>query len=342
VDPDHDPISFTIENKPNWANFDTSSGALFGVPFLGSDGMYENIVISCSDGSMESSMEPFSIMVQADDGQNQPPEISGNPPRSVLVDERYSFTPNASDPDGDALMFSLSNNPDWLSIDTGTGEVSGTPDANDLGAHGRIRIAVSDGDLETNLPLFTVTVVTDNEPPEISGTPATTVTVGQTYSFTPDAMDPEGDTLRFGIENLPGWAAFEPATGEISGTPEAGEEGTYRNIVISVTDNVNTSELPAFSIEVEAVSSGTGTAALTWDAPTKNTDDSDLTDLVGYVVYYGTSQNQMNTQVPVDGAANTFHTVENLSPGTYYFGVAAKNQAGMVSEMSNIASKTIR
>jgi hypothetical protein len=50
----------------------------------------------------------------------------------------------------------------------------------------------------------------------------------------------------------------------------------------------------------------------------------------------------MNTQVPVDGAANTFHTVENLSPGTYYFGVAAKNQAGMVSEMSNIASKTIR
>ncbi len=43
-----------------------------------------------------------------------------------------------------------------------------------------------------------------NSAPQISGTPSPIVNVGQSYSFTPTASDPNGDTLTFSIQNRPG------------------------------------------------------------------------------------------------------------------------------------------
>src|ERR1700716_79476 len=45
-------------------------------------------------------------------------------------------------------------------------------------------------------------------PPTISGSPATSVVAGQSYSFTPTTTDPSGRTLTFSISNKPSWAAF--------------------------------------------------------------------------------------------------------------------------------------
>ena len=62
-DPDGDPLTFRIENKPSWANFDPSSGRLYGQPTLADVGTSENIVISVSDGSATRSLPAFSITV---------------------------------------------------------------------------------------------------------------------------------------------------------------------------------------------------------------------------------------------------------------------------------------
>jgi hypothetical protein len=338
-DRDGNPIAFTIENKPSWANFDNASGNLFGVPFLGSDGTYEGIVITVTDGSLDTSLGPFAIVVEAEDSANQRPQISGTPPSSVLVDELYSFRPDASDPDDDRMTFTMTSSPAWLGVNPESGTVSGTPTANDMGVHARIRVSVSDGEFTSNLPLFTVTVFSENTPPEISGTPPTQVTVGQEYTFTPEALDVDSDRLTFSVANPPGWATFESDTGELSGTPENGDEQTYQNIVISVSDEVSTTDLNAFNITVNAAS--VGSAELTWDPPELNTDGSDLQDLAGYVIYYGQSANQMNNQIPLDDANAIRFTVENLSPATYFFGISARNNAGALSEMSNTANKIV-
>ena len=42
---------------------------------------------------------------------NSAPLISGSPPDNVTVGVEYSFTPQASDPDGDTLDFSANNIP---------------------------------------------------------------------------------------------------------------------------------------------------------------------------------------------------------------------------------------
>jgi pectate lyase len=91
-----------------------------------------------------------------------------------------------------------------------------------------------------------------NAAPVISGSPATTATVGSPYSFTPTAGDDDGDSLTFEIEHKPEWADFDTATGELSATPGFGDDGTYADIVISVTDGTATASLSPFTIAVEA------------------------------------------------------------------------------------------
>jgi hypothetical protein len=87
--------------------------------------------------------------------------------------------------------------------------------------------------------------------PRISGTPATSVTVGQAYLFQPSASDADGNTLTFSIASQPSWASFNPQSGKLSGTPYSNHAGTYSGIVISVSDGSSKVSLPSFSIVVK-------------------------------------------------------------------------------------------
>jgi Putative Ig domain len=84
----------------------------------------------------------------------------------------------------------------------------------------------------------------------ITGSPATQVGIGRAYSFTPSARDTYGRTLVFAIANMPPWASFNAATGQLSGTPSASNIGMYPNIVIGVSDGWHSATLPAFAVQV--------------------------------------------------------------------------------------------
>ena len=202
---------------------------------------------------------------------NAAPVISGAPPTTVEVDAMYTFTPTASDPDGDALTFTISGQPGWTTFDSTTGTLSGTPGAGSAGNHANIVIGVTDGEFTTELPGFAITVTTPtpaNSPPTITGTPPISVEVGTNYSFLPTANDPDGDTLTFSIAGLPAWAAFDSTTGLLSGTPGAGSAGDYANIVIGVTDGEFTTELPAFAITVTSPTPANSPPTITGTPPT--------------------------------------------------------------------------
>ncbi|RCU49422.1 hypothetical protein DU002_10870 [Corallincola holothuriorum] len=57
------PLTFSIENKPDWAEFDTNTGAITGVPESDDSGVVTSVVISASDGVVSSSLPPFDITV---------------------------------------------------------------------------------------------------------------------------------------------------------------------------------------------------------------------------------------------------------------------------------------
>lgn len=91
-----------------------------------------------------------------------------------------------------------------------------------------------------------------NRTPTISGAPIGAIEAGKAYSFLPTAVDPDGDTLGFSIQNRPTWATFAPASGLLAGTPAAADVGISSSIVITVSDGKASASTSAFSITVTA------------------------------------------------------------------------------------------
>ena len=343
TDANGDQLRFRIQNKPVWATFEWKSGVLRGTPKSHHVGKYPNILISVSDGTVSRSLPAFTITVTSSSSStlNRAPTISGSPAASVTAGQAYNFQPSASDPDGDTLSFSIQNKPTWATFSATTGRLSGTPSTSQTGIYGNIVIKVSDGQLSTSLAPFSITVTSaTNSAPTISGSPSTSVAAGQAYSFQPSASDADGDVLTFSIQNRPSWATFSPTTGRLAGTPSASQAGVYGNIVISVTDGKATRSLASFSITVTSTAAG-GTVSLSWQAPTRNTDGTLITNLAGYRVHYGTTLGQYTESVQLPSPGLTSVVIEDLAPARWYFAVKAYNSAGVESNFSTSVNKLI-
>lgn len=339
-DADGDALTWSIQNKPVWATFTAATGRLSGTPAAANVGAYSNIVISVSDGKASASLPAFAVAVQA--AANRAPTISGTPATAGKVGTAYSFQPSAADADGDTLGYTIQNKPAWATFTASTGRLSGTPAA--TGTFSNIVISVSDGKATASLAAFAITVspasTPVNNPPTISGTPATAVTVGNAYNFQPAASDPEGATLAWSIQNRPAWATFSTTTGRLSGTPAAANAGVFANIVISVSDGTTSVSLAAFTITVSPQAT-LGSATLSWQAPTQNTDGSAITNLAGYRILYGTSASALTQMIEVTNPSVTSYVVDQLTSATWHFAVKAYTTAGAESSQSNVASKTI-
>jgi hypothetical protein len=181
-----------------------------------------------------------------------------------------------------------------------------------------------------------------NTAPKISGSPSTTATVGQAYSFQPQASDPDGNKLTFKIRQKPGWATFSTTSGKLSGTPSAAHVATYSNIEISVSDGIATRALPKFSIKVaKATAPTTSEVTLSWSPPTRNVDGSALTNLAGYQIHYGKTPGQYAYSLAVGSAHITSAVIQNLETATWYFAIKAVTSAGAHSDFSPELSKTL-
>lgn len=178
-----------------------------------------------------------------------------------------------------------------------------------------------------------------NTSPIIFGNPSPAVLVGDSYSFTPEVLDPDDDTLTFSIENQPSWINFNEQTGKMSGVAELGMEGVYPNIRITVSDGSATANLPAFDIEITQIA--LGSATLNWTPPTQNEDGTPLTNLAGYRIYYGTQSGNYTRTVTVPNPGLSTYTIDSLTPDTYYFVSTAVNTLGEESTYSNETTKTV-
>ncbi len=112
---------------------------------------------------------------------------------------------------------------------------------------------MTDGRATTSLPSFAITVsAPPNTAPTITGTPTTSVTAGQAYSFQPAASDADNDPLTFSIQGKPAWALFNAVTGALGGVPAATDVGASSPIQIRVSDGTASSALAPFVITVVA------------------------------------------------------------------------------------------
>ena len=278
------------------------------------------------------------------------PSLTGKPATTVTAAHYFAFQPSAANPGGKPLTFSIANKPSWAQFDPHTGRLYGTPlpQAN-VGTFANIVISASDGSARASLAPFAVTVLPlPNTPPKLAGTAPAGVVAGHPYSFQPIATDPNGLKIVFTIANAPAWASFNTATGLLSGTPAAGNVGTYSNIVITAYDGYSKTVLPAFKILVAPAASSpvepsspeqgaTGSATLAWIPPTRNIDGSVLTNLAGYHIYYGATP-ELGQSVTVTNAGLTRYVVSGLIRATWYFAMTAYDKSGRESDRTEVSS----
>ena len=172
---------------------------------------------------------------------NTPPTISGNPPSQINANDFYDFTPTASDPDGNVLIFTGDGIPDWANLNPNTGRLSGTPGDTHVGTYSGITIMASDDSASDTLGPFSITVEavslgsvtlnwaapTQNE----DGTPLTDLSGYKFYWGTSTGNYPNSVTL-----NNPGLTTYvvdnlAPGTYEFVATSfnTSGIESAYSN-----------------------------------------------------------------------------------------------------------------
>ena len=121
-------------------------------------------------------------------------------------------------------------------------------------------------------------------------------------------------------------------------------------IQITATDAEGASVTKSLTIDRESQSSPSSdddvntedkTTTLTWLAPSTRDDQSPLTNLAGYVVYYGQRSGEYGSRVIIDDPQITTHVVDDLSPGTWFFSVTAYDANGFESNASSEVVRTL-
>ena len=153
-----DGKTFSINNKPEWASFDTTSGVLSGTPTQKDVGTYKDIKITVTDSPAQTlftqPVSPYAVPARKEasivfdltvNNVNNRPEITGNPPQRIGANTPFQFNFKGKDADKlDTLTYSATNLPPFLRLNPETGTVSGTPYIEDVGNYNNITIIVQD------------------------------------------------------------------------------------------------------------------------------------------------------------------------------------------------------
>ncbi|MDT8419622.1 MAG: putative Ig domain-containing protein [Desulfuromonadales bacterium] len=153
-DADGDNLIFTASNLPSGATFDSAAKTFNWIPESSQSGNYV-VTFVVSDGVLADS-EKVAINVGV---ANQAPVLAALDNKTVVEGKSLSFTVNATDPDGDSLIFTASGLPSGANFDTLAKSFSWVPELGQVGNY-EITFSVSDGDL-SNSAVVLITVNAD-------------------------------------------------------------------------------------------------------------------------------------------------------------------------------------
>ncbi|WP_436322591.1 Ig-like domain-containing protein [Vibrio cidicii] len=202
-----------------------------------------------NDGELDSTEVRVDLTVNAVNDTPTATDVSATGEEETPL----TITLNGSDVESSSLSYHVATAPVNGSVTITGNQAVYTGNSNFFGQDS-FTYRVSDGELTSEAALVTITLSNVNDAPVISGSPATQVDEDSAYQFVPQASDNDpADTLTYSIANKPSWAAFDTATGALSGTPSNSDVGTHAGIVISVSDGRVSASLPAFAITVNNV-----------------------------------------------------------------------------------------
>ena len=248
-DRDGDPLDYTLVIAPAGMMISTTGKVEWSVPagFAGS----EIVEIKVSDGRSGEATQAYAIGVGIT--ANRPPLITSTPIASGTAGAAYKYQVQATDPDGDALSYTVSTNEPGISMDAKTGLVSW---AIPIGVSGQaqLTVMVTDGKGGTASQTYTIGVgQTGNRPPRVTTQPGTTGISGNTYTYALKATDADGDTLTYALTEFPQGMVISSTTGAISWSIPANVAG-LAPVTVEVTDGKGGVGTQGYAISVSGAS----------------------------------------------------------------------------------------
>ncbi|MEM1093113.1 MAG: S8 family serine peptidase [Bacteroidota bacterium] len=252
-DPEAQPLTYRLDTAPDEATLDAASGAFAFTPTFEQAGLY-TVGVEVSDG-VKTAASRIALTVT---NTNRPPTFDAvfEAP-TVAEGSTFAFTLTATDPDGDAVTFAMTDAPAGATLDATTGVFTFSPTFEQRGAY-TFQITATDGTDVTELAV-TLTVAETNRPPRFtSALPDTTIAEGSVLATTFGATDDDGDAVRFSLAAELANAVVEAETGAFRFAPDFDQAGTYTVGVIasdgSTADTTqarivvtNTNRPPAFA-----------------------------------------------------------------------------------------------
>ena len=210
----------------------------------------------CDDGVNYGPCTPPSALIDVEDGPkeagddyaaatNQPPVINTVSCSNAIVDKAYTCQITAVDTD--AVTYSIAGAPSWLSINTSTGAMTGTPNSKTTESTFTVTATDSYGKTDTE----TVNAITvGNTAPLWNSHPVAceTAAAGAQYSCAMSASDSDLHTLTYSLVNSPSWMSIDASTGVITGTPDTSTD--FSNLEVRVTDGHDPVSATTFNVTI--------------------------------------------------------------------------------------------
>ena len=175
-------------------------------------------------------------------GDNRAPSLNKIGEKIIEVGQQLVIEPKGSDPDGDALFYTLYGAPAEATWDPQAARFEWTPTHVTKAVH--LTFRVSDGsESDQEVVVVRVEAETENLPPAFQPVSDQVLEVGKELALQLQASDPNGDTLTFGANNLPLGASLHEPTGQFLWKPLASQEGSTHAVEFSVTDGTAVANL---------------------------------------------------------------------------------------------------
>lgn len=182
---------------------------------------------------------------------NSRPVIGSTPSAAASVGQGYAYTVQATDVESTVLTYSLVTAPPGATLDSTSGQLAWTPDADSLAA-ARFRVRAYDPLGAFGEQAWTVAVAGVNTPPVVFPVPDQALREGQTLELPVVAFDADGDPLFYWVDHLPAGARFDAAEQTLRWTPTADAAGRYADVTLFASDGRATVS-QAFTIVVSDV-----------------------------------------------------------------------------------------
>lgn len=235
TDPENNPLTYDIQNKPNGADFNPLTRTFTWVPNFNQQGNYE-VTFTANDGVNIATLNVNITVVNV----NRPPTLNLNTqsPVNIKEGENYTLQLTATDPDSGAILsFTGTNLPQGADI-TADGLFTWKPNYNQAGSY-LITFMVLDEFNATDTKTLLINVQDANQPPIFTKSmPAQIVTVHNVpveFSFQYEAVDPEGDPITFAAVEVPQNAGIT-SSGLFTWTPTVDQANKTFRIIIAAFD----------------------------------------------------------------------------------------------------------